>query len=375
MTLEHHPIANIFPLLDGDNLQKLANDIKQEGLLQPVLLFEGKILDGRNRYCACRLAGVEPRFTEFEGTPEEAVHRVWSLNEPRRHLTSDQRACADAVKNKLLNSYRAVREAAKQRQREHGKTAPGRSKENTSDINTTSVQTPKNTRTREVRAKAAGTNAAYIAEADRLLEEEPEVFAQVQRGEKKLNGVRMKRIETAKANGHGRTKTTRASRKTRENIRAALVACAAEGRPLSIEEVSRITGYSVINLRNNVLFFLKNLVDWLYIDDVKPARYLFRIDQELKNTCDGSAIRPELGERSIYDFLAALRQEIDHRRKAANARRIDKKWNPDAVHTLELVETLDFIEDQLDKVSQPHHFSLKPNHQDSAPLKELANAN
>jgi hypothetical protein len=79
----------------------------------------------------------------------------------RRGLLPDihQRACADAVKNKLLNSYRAVREAAKQRQREHGKTAPGRSKENTSDINTTSVQAPKNTRTREYRAKAAGTNA------------------------------------------------------------------------------------------------------------------------------------------------------------------------------------------------------------------------
>jgi len=44
--------------------------------------------------------------------------RVWSLNFQRRDLNSSQRAACDALRNKLLNSYAVVREAAKERQME-----------------------------------------------------------------------------------------------------------------------------------------------------------------------------------------------------------------------------------------------------------------
>ena len=62
---QFHPIAAIFPLMGEDELQALADDIRDNGLRNPILRFEGKILDGRNRLTACRLAGVEPRFEEF----------------------------------------------------------------------------------------------------------------------------------------------------------------------------------------------------------------------------------------------------------------------------------------------------------------------
>jgi hypothetical protein len=52
------------------------------------------------------------------------------------------------------------------------------------------------TKVREVRAKAAGTNAAYIAEADRLLKEEPEVFAQVAGRRKAIESTRELRTLT-----------------------------------------------------------------------------------------------------------------------------------------------------------------------------------
>jgi ParB-like chromosome segregation protein Spo0J len=72
-----HPIADLFPLLKGEELQALADDIKENGLYEAILVFEGEIIDGRNRWRACKMAGVEPRIEE----------RIISKNLRRRHLT------------------------------------------------------------------------------------------------------------------------------------------------------------------------------------------------------------------------------------------------------------------------------------------------
>ena len=80
--LEFHPVADLFPLLQGEAFQKLVADIQQNGLLEPILAdAERRIIDGRNRYLACLQAGVEPRFNEWQGErplPELAL----SLNQP-----------------------------------------------------------------------------------------------------------------------------------------------------------------------------------------------------------------------------------------------------------------------------------------------------
>lgn len=87
--LEFHEAADEFPLLRGERLKELVDDIREHGLREPIMLCEGKILDGRNRYIACKKAGVEPRFTDgFDGNPFDYA---WSLNGERRDLTADQR--------------------------------------------------------------------------------------------------------------------------------------------------------------------------------------------------------------------------------------------------------------------------------------------
>ena len=90
MLYEAHEIAKIFPKMQADELEALTLDIKQHGLIEPILLFEGKILDGRNRYSACIKANIEGMFAEYEGS--DPVSHVLSLNLKRRHLDESQRA-------------------------------------------------------------------------------------------------------------------------------------------------------------------------------------------------------------------------------------------------------------------------------------------
>ncbi len=101
---EFHPLANLFPLLTGAAFDDLVADIKANGLREPILLDRrGRILDGRNRYRACRAAGVEPRYVTWEGEGGEA-ELVLSLNLHRRHLNESQRAMVAARLAKVLGT-------------------------------------------------------------------------------------------------------------------------------------------------------------------------------------------------------------------------------------------------------------------------------
>jgi ParB-like chromosome segregation protein Spo0J len=91
-----HPVADLFPMLGQDELAELAEDIKQRGLLHPIVLdAEGRVLDGRNRLAACELAGVEPAFVIYDG--EDPDGYALAVNIARRHLTKGQQAMVAAM--------------------------------------------------------------------------------------------------------------------------------------------------------------------------------------------------------------------------------------------------------------------------------------
>jgi hypothetical protein len=89
-----HPLANMFPMIEGNAFEELKRDISAQGILEPIRLYQGMILDGRNRYAAgkaCGHAFTVDDFVQWEGTLAEAEAWVISTNLHRRQLTTKQK--------------------------------------------------------------------------------------------------------------------------------------------------------------------------------------------------------------------------------------------------------------------------------------------
>src|SRR5271167_4611765 len=91
--LDFHELANEYPLIEEDELANLVEDIRKKGIIEPITLYEGKILDGRNRYRAAKEAGrtlTEHNFRYLSQgwDPEEFVS---SKNDHRRNLDTKQK--------------------------------------------------------------------------------------------------------------------------------------------------------------------------------------------------------------------------------------------------------------------------------------------
>lgn len=171
--MEFHEIANIFPLLDGAELDALVADIKENGLLEPIVTHDGKIVDGRNRYRACELAGVEPRFKEWKQNGVSLISWVIAKNLHRRHLTSSQlAACA-------LISLPFFEEEAKKRQAVGHFNAPQYSESPVVE----KIPQLGDGRAREHSAKAFNTNSRYVQDAKRIQEKRPELISKIKSGE------------------------------------------------------------------------------------------------------------------------------------------------------------------------------------------------
>lgn len=107
-----HPAAEVFQMLDEEELEEMAADIKANGLIMPLLVgqLDGEhvLVDGRNRREACRRAGIVPNYTLLSDG-EDLSARVLSENVYRRHLTKGQRAIVIA---KLFATNNLTQQAA-----------------------------------------------------------------------------------------------------------------------------------------------------------------------------------------------------------------------------------------------------------------------
>lgn len=170
--LQPHPAALLFPLTTGSEFDELRESIRTNGLREPIVLFEGLILDGRNRYRACQEAGVQPRFRQWEGGGSPWQY-VWDANRHRRHLTSSQLA-ALAVELEVQ-----LAKEAKERQREQAR----RNQPQADRQKVETLPPIEKSKARDQAAAIAGTNGRYVSDAKAVKEKDPELFEKVKAGD------------------------------------------------------------------------------------------------------------------------------------------------------------------------------------------------
>lgn len=89
-----HKYAEVIPKATDAEYAQLVLDIKRNGLIHPVVTFNGEILDGRHRWNACKELDIAPKYIEYLGN--DPLRYVLSANVKRRHLTDSQRAMISA---------------------------------------------------------------------------------------------------------------------------------------------------------------------------------------------------------------------------------------------------------------------------------------
>ena len=171
--MKHHPIADVWPMMSEDKLHELADDIRKNGQLVPVWLYEGKILDGRNRWAACQIAGVEPKTKEYTG--DEPTGFAVAMNDRRRHMNKGALAAvaaelepffaADAARRKKETEGRPKKDAVKPEEKVPQVSAVRRAPQ-----------------AREEAAKSVGVNDRYVSDAKKVKQEAPEVFERLKAG-------------------------------------------------------------------------------------------------------------------------------------------------------------------------------------------------
>jgi ParB-like chromosome segregation protein Spo0J len=118
LELEAHEAAGLIPAMTEEEYLALKADIAANGQLEPILLLDDQILDGRHRYRACMELGVEPIVEPLVGDIDSPLAHVLSLNLHRRHLSESQRAMVAVAVKKLREPE------AKERQRRKPKSVP-----------------------------------------------------------------------------------------------------------------------------------------------------------------------------------------------------------------------------------------------------------
>lgn len=110
-----HPACAAIPDLPPKAFASLCESIRTHGLLQPIIVNENdEILEGKNRWRACRHEGVAPRFITIK-TPADPLAWVITANRPRLRksgqwaLTAARLATAGEGNPKLTSAKEEVR--------------------------------------------------------------------------------------------------------------------------------------------------------------------------------------------------------------------------------------------------------------------------
>ncbi|MGH9932950.1 MAG: ParB N-terminal domain-containing protein, partial [Pyrinomonadaceae bacterium] len=170
--MKPHAISGIFPEMAGEDFAALKADIAAHGQQEAIVVFDGQILDGRNRFRACKELGIEPKRRNWVNG-KSPVDFVVSVNLHRRHLTSSQRAMV------ALEIEKELAKEAKERQRKAGARGSeggrGKKKPSVKELN-------KGNRAADQAAALTRTNRQYVSDAKKIASKAPKLAEKVKQG-------------------------------------------------------------------------------------------------------------------------------------------------------------------------------------------------
>lgn len=182
---EFHPYAAVLPMMGQVETNELAADIQMNGLRSEIVLLDGLILDGRNRYMACGIAGTEPRFRDFNGDGDP-IDFIISVNLRRRHMSASQKAMVVA---KIADLPRGNPDLNHQKPQQ----TPNGHK-----VSICKPYTPSAGKSNAAVAAEVDVSATTVKQAKQVLREAPKKDVEaVERGEKSVATV-VKEIKKAK---------------------------------------------------------------------------------------------------------------------------------------------------------------------------------
>ncbi len=173
-----HPYAEIYPMLTPERLAALADDIRENGQIDEIVIWRGQIIDGRNRLAACRIAGVIPTHEEIDFADESNVLSFVVSKNNRRDLDDSQRAMIGAKLEPLFA------EQAKRRQAENAR----RNQPQADSLKVANLPPIETSKARDEAAAAVNVSPRSIQSAKAVLREgAPELIAQVEQGNVKVS--------------------------------------------------------------------------------------------------------------------------------------------------------------------------------------------
>lgn len=201
MNYELHPLCTLFPRVTGAEFTALCDDIRANGLRHPIVLHDGMILDGGNRYRACLEVAVEPKFIQHAGGG--IVSFVLSANLHRRHLSAGQQAAIVASAQDWAQAQGRGGVGVNQHTSKAA-TLPVSSKDTVAD-----------------RAAQSGASERTQRMADQVAKADPALARQVAHGEVSLPAAAKQVAKAKPARFVGKPQTGPKAEAIREEIKAA----------------------------------------------------------------------------------------------------------------------------------------------------------